>query len=55
MDKYYKEIEGEKVFFNGILIMGDRHKIVINAMTNIEDIETFDITADCPERLEFSI
>lgn len=33
----------------------DRHKITINAMTNIEDVEAFDITADYPERLEFSI
>lgn len=33
----------------------DRHKIAVNAMTNIEDIEAFDITADYPERLEFSI
>lgn len=33
----------------------DRHKIAVNAMTNIEDVEGFDITAGYPERLEFSI
>ena len=33
----------------------DRHKIAVNAMTNIEDVEAFDITVGYPERLEFSI
>lgn len=33
----------------------DRHKIAVNAMTNIEDVEGFDITDGYPERLEFTI
>lgn len=33
----------------------DRHKIAVNAMTNVEDVEGFDITADYPSKLEFSI
>lgn len=33
----------------------DRHKIAVNAMDNIEDVENFDITADYPSKLEFSV
>lgn len=33
----------------------DRHKIAINAMDNIEDVQNFDITAGYPNKLEFSI
>ena len=33
----------------------DRHKIAVNAMTSVEDVEGFDIMADYPERLEFSV
>lgn len=33
----------------------DRHKIAVNAMDNIEDVENFDITAGYPNKLEFTI
>ena len=33
----------------------DRHKIAVNAMDNIEDIEAFDVTADYPEMPVFVI
>lgn len=33
----------------------DRHKIAVNAMTNIADVEAFDVTQGYPERLVFNI
>lgn len=33
----------------------DRHKITVNAMNSIEDIEAFDIAADYPNMPEFTI
>lgn len=33
----------------------DRHKIAVNAMDNIENVESFDITAGYPNKLEFTI
>lgn len=33
----------------------DRHKIAVNAMDNIEDVENYDIAADYPNKPEFTI
>ena len=44
-----------EVYANKCQLVTDRHKIAVNAMDNIEDIEAFDITSDYPEKLVFVI
>lgn len=40
-------------YANECQIVTDRHKIAVNAMDNIEDVEAFDITLDYPEKQVF--